>query len=406
MKFNIGEIRSDFPQLSSFVNSKPLVYFDNGATTLKPKTVIDTLNEYYQYQVANVHRGVHTLSEEGTRRFEESRIEIQNFINAEHAHEIIFTKGTTDSINLVAQAFGHKYLNQDDEILISTMEHHSNIVPWQLIAKVKNAKVKEIPITDAGDIDLEKLKKLINSKVKILSICHVSNSLGTINPIKEIIELCHSNGIKVCIDAAQSASHLKIDVKELDCDFLAFSAHKMYGPNGVGILYGKETILNELPPYQGGGAMISEVNFNETTFNILPYKFEAGTPVIAEVIAFRQSILYMKKLGLENIEMREKELLEYATKKLSQISGLKIIGTSAAKASVISFVIKDIHPHDLGTLLNQQGIAIRTGHHCTQPLMKRMNTNFTARVSLSFYNTTEEIDLLETGILKALELLK
>lgn len=403
---NITELRNEFPQLQTKVNNKPLVYFDNGATTLKPKAVIDTLNKYYSTEVANVHRGVHTLSEVGTKRFEETRVAVQKFLNAKHDHEIIYTKGTTDSINLLANSFAKRFINEGDEILVSTMEHHSNIVPWQIIAKERKAIVREIPITDNGEIDLDVLNKMLTDKVKIVSICHVSNTLGTVNPVKKIVELCHAKNIKVSIDAAQSASHLKIDVQDLNCDFLSMSAHKMYGPNGVGILYGKEELLNEMPPYQGGGAMISEVDFAGTSFNILPFKFEAGTPVIAEIIAFKDAIEFLNNIGLDQIAKKEHELLIYAEDKLSKIEGLKIIGRAKDKASVISFIIDGIHPHDLGTLLNQQGIAIRTGHHCTQPLMKRMSTKFTARASLSFYNTTEEIDLLVNGILKAITMLK
>jgi cysteine desulfurase/selenocysteine lyase len=402
---NIEKWRAEFPQLKTKVNNHLLHYFDNGATTLKPLTVTNCLNQYYQFEVANVHRGVHSLSEIGTKRFEETRSAVQRFINARENHEIIFTKGTTDSLNLLASSFGKWQLKKDDEILISTMEHHSNIVPWQLAAMEHGARVIEIPITDIGEIDLEAFKKLLNPKVKMVSICHVSNTLGTINPVKEIIKLAHDNNTLVTLDAAQSASHLKIDVQDLDVDFMAFSSHKMYGPNGVGILYGKEALLNEMPPYQGGGAMISEVAFTGTSFNSLPFKFEAGTPVIAEVIAFKKAIDFLSEVGLSEIELAEDKILKYATSKLQNISGLKIIGTSEHKASVISFIIDGVHPHDLGTLLNQQGIAIRTGHHCTQPLMKRMNTHFTARVSLSFYNTFEEIDYLEEAIKKALRML-
>jgi cysteine desulfurase/selenocysteine lyase len=403
---NIEEIRNQFPQLSTKVNNFDLVYFDNGATTLKPKKINDVLDFYYNNEVANVHRGVHSLSEEGTKRFEKTRVSVQNFINAKFSHEIIFTKGTTDSINLLANSFAELYLDKDDIILISTMEHHSNIVPWQMVAAKKGAKVVEIPITDNGDIDLDAYKKLLTKKVKLVSTCQISNTLGTINPIKEMTKMAHEVGAYFSVDAAQSASHMKIDVQDLDVDFLSFSAHKMYGPNGVGILYGKEALLNALPPYQGGGAMISEVDFNGTSFNILPYKFEAGTPVIAEVIAFNESLLFLNQVGLQNILERENDLLKYASTHLEKIEGLKIIGTSQSKASVISFIIDGIHPHDLGTLLNKQGIAIRTGHHCTQPLMKRMKTKFTARVSLSFYNTFEEIDKLILGINKAIILLK
>lgn len=403
----MNHYRQHFPQLTTQVNGKDLVYLDNGATTLKPSKVIDTLNKYYSFEVANVHRGVHSLSENGTFRFEQTRKMMASFINAKNECEIIFTKGTTESINLLAHTFAKSQLNSNDVILVSTMDHHSNIVPWQIEAQTKNAKVIEIPIFDNGEIDLNAYQTLLNNhKVKMVSVCHISNTLGTINPIKEMAKMAHEKHAYFCVDAAQSASHIKIDVQDLDVDFLALSAHKMYGPNGVGILYGKEDLLNLLPPYQGGGAMISEVDFSGTTFNNLPYKFEAGTPIIAEVIAFKEALEFLEEIGLSEIEKIEHQLLIYATEKLSTINGLRIIGTAKNKASVLSFVIDGIHPHDLGTLLNQQGIAIRTGHHCTQPLMKRMNTKFTARASLSFYNTKEEIDKLYNGIQKAITLLK
>jgi cysteine desulfurase/selenocysteine lyase len=403
---NIEQIRLNFPQLMTLVHAKPLVYFDNAATTLKPQSMIDSIKHYYTSEVANVHRGVHSLSEEGTKKFETTRIAVQNFINARHSHEIIYTKGTTDSLNLLASSFGRKFLNPDDIILLSTLEHHSNIVPWQMIAEITGAKVVEVPINDQGEIILDEYKKLLTNKVKIVSIAHVSNTLGTINPIKEMIKLAHDIGAKFCVDAAQSAAHIKIDVQDLDCDFLAFSAHKVFGPNGLGILFGKEELLNELPPYQGGGAMISEVTFAKTTYNTLPNKFEAGTPVIAEVIAFKESLDFINLVGIANIHEREDELLKYATEKIKMIEGIRIIGTAKNKSSVLSFVIDGCHPQDLGTLLDQQGIAIRTGHHCTQPLMKRMNTTATARASFSFYNTHQEIDIFINGILKAISMLK
>lgn len=401
-----NKILDQFPQLKTKINDHRLVYLDNGATTLKPQVVIDDLTTYYSKEVANVHRGVHTLSEMGTIRFEETRSTIKDFINAGSTNEIIFTKGTTDSINLLATVFAEKYLNAGDEILISTMDHHSNIVPWIMAAERKNAKIVEIPITDIGEIDLVTYEKLLNPKVKMVSVCHVSNTLGTINPIKEMAKLAHSYGAKFSVDAAQSASHLTIDVQDLDVDFLAFSSHKMCGPNGVGVLFGKERYLNEMPPYQGGGAMISTVNIDHFEPNVLPFKFEAGTPIIAEVIAFKTALKFLSQVGLHNIEKYEHELLIYAEEKLRAIDGLKILGESKNKASVISFIIEGVHPHDLGTLLNKQGIAIRTGHHCTQPLMKRMNTQFTARASLAFYNTKEDIDALVNGIKKSLEFLK
>ncbi len=400
-----NQIKNDFPALKQKVNGKDLIYLDSAASALKAKPVIDALHLHYEKETANVHRGVHYLSEQGTRKYEETRKTVQKFINAKKDLEVIFTKGTTDSLNLVAFSFGEKFISAGDEILISTMEHHSNIVPWQLMASRKGAKVIEVPIDDNGDIDLNAYKNLLNDKVKLVSFCHISNTLGTINPIKEMIKMAHEVGAKFCVDAAQSVPHMKVDVQDLDCDFLAFSGHKIYGPTGVGILYGKEDLLNQMPPYQGGGAMIEKVSFTETTFNHLPEKFEAGTPAIAEVIALKDAVDYIQSIGFDEIEKNEHELLTYATEKLLTIDGLRIIGTAKHKTSVISFVIKDIHPHDLGTLLDQQGIAVRTGHHCTQPLMERFNVNATVRASFSIYNTKEDVDALMAAIIKSLKLL-
>lgn len=404
-ELNILKIRSDFPQLSAKINNYPLVYLDNAATTLKPKSVIEAITHYYSNEVANVHRGVHTLSEVGTRHFEETRIAVQNFINAREAHEVIYTKGTTESLNLLAQSFGKKFLKAGDEILLSLMEHHSNIVPWQMVAEATGAKIVVAPINDLGEIDLAEYKKLLNKKTKIVSIAYVSNTLGTINPIKEMIQLAHAVGAKFCVDAAQAIAHLKVDVLDLDCDFLAFSAHKMFGPNALGFLYGKEELLNEMPPYQGGGAMISEVTFEKTTYNILPNKFEAGTPAIAEVIAFKKAIEYIESVGILNIAKLEDDLLIYTTSELKKIKGLKIIGEATHKASVISFILEGAHPHDLGTLLDKQGVAIRTGHHCTQPLLKRFNVQALSRASFAFYNTREEIDIFISALKKAQDFL-
>ena len=402
---NVEKIREDFPQLKTTVNGKPLVYLDNAATTLKPKVVIDQMTKHLSQDVANVHRGIHTLSEMGTRQFEETRIAVQHFINAPQAHEVIYTKGTTDAINLLANSFGERFLKAGDEILLSQMEHHSNIVPWQMIAEKKGAKVVVIPVNDKGDIVLEEYKKLLNPKVKMVSVVHTSNTLGTTNPVKEMIKLAHAVGAKVAIDGAQSIAHQKVDVQDLDCDFLVFSAHKIYGPNGLGILYGKEELLNEMPPYQGGGAMISEVTFEKTTYNILPNKFEAGTPAIAEVIAFKAAIDYVQQLGMDNIYNYEHELLAYATSELKKIQGIRLIGESETKSGVLSFVLEGVHPHDLGTLLDKQGVAIRTGHHCTQPLMKRFGITACARASFTFYNTKADVDALVAAINKAKEFL-
>ncbi len=397
---DIEKIRNDFPILNEKIYDKKLVYFDNAATSQKPLIVIDAINNYYKHINSNVHRGTHYLSQKATIELEETREKIKSFINAKSVSEIIFTKGTTDSINLVAHSFGKKFINKDDEIIISSLEHHSNIVPWQIIAEEKQAKVKVIPINDKGELLLDEFKKLITSKTKIISVNHISNALGTINPIKEIIEIAKKNNIKILIDGAQASPHLKIDVIALDCDFYCFSAHKMCGPTGVGVLYGKEDILNELPPYQAGGEMIDEVTFEKTTYNVLPYKFEAGTPNIADIIAFKKAIEYLESLGMDNIKEYENELLKYGTEKLSSIEGLKIIGTSENKASVISFNLEGIHHFDAGTLLDRMGVAVRTGHHCTQPLMKRLNIAGTIRASFAFYNTKEEIDVLYNSIIR------
>lgn len=402
---DIKIIREDFPQLSTRVNGHPLVYLDNAATTLKPKVVIDAITEYYAHEVANVHRGIHTLSEVGTRHFEETRVAVQKFINARHAHEVIYTKGTTDSLNLLAHSFGMKFLKAGDEILISMMEHHSNIVPWQMIAEVTGAKVVVVPIDELGDLDLVAYKNLLNKKTKIVSIAHVSNTLGTVNPIKEMIKDAHAVGAKFCVDAAQSIAHLKIDVQDLDCDFLVFSAHKALGPNALGFLYGKEDLLNLMPPYQGGGAMISEVTFEKTTYNVLPNKFEAGTPAIAEIIAFKAALDYLNNLGLDNIARREHHLLEYASSEIKKIPGVKILGEAREKSGVLTFMMEGAHPQDLGTILDKEGVAIRTGHHCTQPLLKHFNCTAAARASFAFYNTKEEIDIFIKALKKARDFL-
>lgn len=403
MSTSIEKIRQDFPELHREVNNKPLIYLDNAASTLKCKPVIDSIDNHYANEASNIHRGVHFLSEQGTRKFEETRQKVASFINSPEVETVIFTKGTTESLNLVAECFGRLSFQEGDEILISTMEHHSNIVPWQMIAERTGAKVKEIPVNDLGEIDMEAYKKLLNPKVKMVSTAHVSNSLGTINPIKEMIKLAHETGAKFTVDAAQSIAHLKVDVQDLDCDFLAFSAHKMFGPTGVGVLWGKKELFDQMPPYQGGGDMIDVVTIEKTTYNDLPHKFEAGTPHIAGVIALKEAIEYIESIGLEEIARLENELLEYATEKINQIDGVKIIGTSAHKSAVVSFVMDEAHPHDIGTLLDKQGIAIRTGHHCTQPLMARFEIPATARASFCFYNTKEEVDRLIDGIRKVKE---
>ncbi|MBV6484400.1 MAG: Cysteine desulfurase SufS [Flavobacteriales bacterium] len=403
---NINDIRQDFPILKREVNGKPLVYFDNGATSQKPQLVIDAINKYYTFENSNIHRGIHTLSQEATNAYEVARKKVQRFVNAQHEHEIIFTKGTTDSINLVAASFGKKHLKKGDEIIISNMEHHSNIVPWQMICEEKEAVLKVIPINDKGELLMDEFKKLLSPKTKFVSITHVSNTLGTINPVKEIIKLAKEAGALVLIDGAQAVPHTKIDVQDLGCDFYAFSGHKMFGPTGVGILYGKEAILNDLPPYQGGGDMIKTVTFEKTTYNELPHKFEAGTPNIVGGIGLGVAIDYMNSKGLDKIEAYEHELLTYATEQIKQIEGVRIVGEAAKKASVLSFIVDGTHPSDIGMIIDKLGVAIRTGHHCTEPLMNRLNVPGTARASFAFYNTFEEIDVFINTVKRAVKMLK
>lgn len=401
--YDVEKIRNDFPILKTTVHGKPLVYLDNAATTQKPQYVIDKENNYYKKYNANIHRGVHALSQEATEAFEESRIIVKKFINALGKNEIIFTRGTTESVNLVASTYGRENINEGDEIIISHMEHHSNIVPWQMLCREKNAKLRIIPINDEGELIFEEFEKMINERTKFISVVHASNSLGTVNPVKKIIDLAHSHNIPVMLDAAQAVNHLPIDVQELDCDFLAFSGHKLYGPTGIGILYGKVNHLDAMPPYMGGGDMISKVTFEETTYNELPHKFEAGTPHISGAIGLGAAIEYIEKIGLENIARHENELLIYATEAVSDLTGLRIIGTAKEKISVLSFHFENVHPHDVGTFLDFEGVAIRTGHHCTQPLMKRFNIPATSRASFGMYNTKEEVDILIAGLKKILE---
>lgn len=403
---DIEKVRADFPILSRKVNGRPLIYFDNGATSQKPQSVIDSLTNYYTNQNANIHRGVHTLSQEVTVAYENARSTIQNHLNAKHSHEIVFTKGATDSINLVASSFGKKYISEGDEILISAMEHHSNILPWQQLCEEKGAVLKVIPINDAGELIISDYKRLLNEKTKIVAITHISNTLGTINPVEEIIALAHAQNIPVLVDGAQAVPHTSVDVQALDCDFYCFSGHKLFGPTGVGILYGKEKWLNEIPPYQVGGGTIKTVSFEKTEYADLPLKFEAGTPHIEGGIGLAVAIDYINSIGLDAIAEYEHELLLYATHALQNIEGLKIIGTAKNKASVISFVVKGLHPFDIGTILDQLGIAVRTGHHCTQPLMAFYCVPGTIRVSFAFYNTKEEIDIFIKGLQKAISMLK
>jgi len=397
---DVNKIRSQFPILSRKVNGQDLVYFDNGATSQKPQSVIDAIDNYYKEENSNVHRGIHLLSELATDKFEQTRIAVQLFIGAKHNHEIIFTKGTTDSINLVANGF-RSLLKEGDEILISELEHHSNIVPWQMCCDVSGATLKVIPILDNGELDIDEFEKLLSENTKLVALSHVSNSLGTINPIEEMIEKCHRVGAKVLIDGAQAASYIPLNMQDLDADFYCFSAHKMYGPTGVGVLYGKEKSLNELPPYQGGGEMIEEVSFEKTTYADLPHKFEAGTPNIAGVIAFKNAIEFITDLGIENIAKHIKDLLKYATSEILKIEGMKIYGTSKKKSGIISFNIDELHPYDIGMILDKLGVAIRTGHHCTQPVMNYYKIPGTTRISLAVYNTKEEINLCIKAIKKA-----
>ena len=397
---DIAQIRADFPILSEKVNDHKLIYFDNAATSQKPQVVIDAISNYYTHINSNIHRGVHYLSQRATDAFEETRLKVQRHLNAAHAHEIIFTKGTTDGINLVAASYGRSFIKEGDEVIITNMEHHSNIVPWQLICAQVGASLKIVPINDAGELDLETYKKLLNENTKLVAVNHISNALGTINDVKEITKAAHAVGAVVLIDGAQSVPHMKVDVRDLDADFYTFSAHKMCGPTGLGVLYGKEDLLNEMPPYQGGGEMIKEVFLDHSTYADLPHKFEAGTPNISEVVAFGTAIDYLDEIGWDFIQEHEKELLEYATAKLSSIEGLKIYGEAENKASVISFLLEGIHPYDVGMVLDKLGIAVRTGHHCTQPIMDRFGIPGTVRASFAFYNTTEEIDRLYEGLLR------
>jgi len=402
---DINKIRTDFPALNIEVNKKKLVYFDNAATTQKPQSVIDTISNYYSKENSNVHRGAHHLSQMATQSFEDARSEVQKFINAKSSSEIIFTKGTTESINLVASSFGKQFINSGDEIIISAIEHHSNIVPWQMVCEEKKAILKVIPVFENGELDLDEYKKLISKNTKVIAVNHVSNTLGTINHISEIIEIAHKNNIPVLIDGAQSSSHLKVDVQSMDCDFYCFSGHKMFGPMGIGVLYGNEDLLNKIPPYQLGGEMIKTVTFEKTTFNELPFKFEAGTPNVEGALGLAGAIKYINNIGIENIKRHEEELLKYATSELLKIDGMKIYGTAHEKTSVISFLVDKIHPYDVGTLLDKFGIAVRTGNHCTQPIMDYYKIPGTVRASFAFYNTFEEIDYFIESLKKVINII-
>ncbi|GGG85890.1 cysteine desulfurase [Parapedobacter pyrenivorans] len=405
-RFDVNNVRKDFPILTRTVNGKPLVYLDNGATTQKPRQVIDAIAHYYTQLNSNVHRGVHHLSQLATDAFEVTRRKLKPFINAAHEHEIVLTKGTTESINLVATCYGKAFLHAGDEIIISTMEHHSNIVPWQIVCEERGAVLKVVPINEAGELDMAAYRSMLSDRTKMVAITYVSNALGTVNPVKEIIDLAHASGAAVLVDAAQAIQHLPIDVQALDVDFLVFSGHKMYGPTGIGILYGKEKWLNAMPPYQGGGEMIKEVTFAKTTYNELPFKYEAGTPNIEAGICLAHAIDYIQEIGLDQIARHEHELLEYATRRLLEIPGLRIIGTAKEKSSVVSFLLDGVHPYDVGVILDKLGVAVRTGHHCTQPLMDRYGIPGTVRASIAVYNTTEDIDALIAGVERAAAMLR
>ena len=401
--FDVARVRKDFPILARNVRGQNLVYLDNAATSQKPQAVIDSMKRYYETENSNVHRGVHTLSELATRSYEDARLKVQRFINAAHSHEIVFVRGTTEGLNLVAQTYGRTHVGKGDEVLISGLEHHSNIVPWQILCQQNEAALRVAPINDAGEIVIEEYERLLSNGTKLVSIAHISNSLGTINPVKHMIELAHRRGIPVVLDGAQAVPHMKVDVRELDCDFYTFSAHKMYGPTGIGALYGKTALLSEMPPYQGGGDMIKSVTFEKTVYNDLPYKFEAGTPNIAGTIGFGSAIDYLGRLDWASVISYERDLLSYATEALASIKGLRIIGTAKEKAGVLSFVLENVHPHDVGTILDREGIAVRTGHHCAQPVMDRFGVPATARASFAIYNTKEEVDALVKGIYKVKE---
>ena len=395
---DLNKIREDFPILSRTVYNRPLVYLDNGATTQKPRCVVDAITDEYYSVNANVHRGVHFLSQQATELHEASRETVRRFINARSTNEIVFTRGTTESINLLAYSFGEAMMKDGDEVIISTMEHHSNIVPWQLLAERKGIRLRVIPITDEGELMMDEYERLFTEKTRLVSVMHVSNVLGTVNPVRRIIDIAHSHGVPVLIDGAQSTPHFAVDMQELDCDFFAFSGHKIYGPTGIGVLYGKEEWLDRLPPYQGGGEMIKNVSFEKTTFNELPYKFEAGTPDYVATHALAKALDYVSEIGMDNIQRHEQELTRYAMERMAEIPGMRFIGTAPEKDAVISFLVGDIHHLDMGTLLDRLGIAVRTGHHCAEPLMRRMGIEGTVRASFGLYNTKEEVDILVAGI--------
>ncbi len=405
LPFDPQSVRADFPALDLAVRGKPLVYLDNAATAQKPQAVIDRLERYYSTENSNVHRGVHYLSEVATEAYEGTRKKLQQFLNAASTCEIVFVRGTTEGINLVANSYGRANAKEGDEIIVSTMEHHSNIVPWQILCQQTGAQLRVVPVTDTGELDMGQFEVMLGPRTRLVSIVHMSNALGTINPVRRIIEFAHQRGVPVLLDGAQAACHLPVDVQELDCDFYTFSGHKLFGPTGIGVLYGKERLLDKMPPYQGGGDMISSVSFEKTLYNELPYKFEAGTPNIAGVVGLGAAVDYLSGIGWEGIAAYENGLLEYATDQVSGIEGVRLIGTAEEKASILSFVIEDIHPHDIGTVLDREGVAIRAGHHCCQPLMHRFDVAGTARASLAMYNTRQDIDRLAAAVHKAIGVL-
>jgi len=402
--FDVGRVREEFPALKQLVHGKPLVYLDNAATTQKPQLVIDAITRFYQEDCSNIHRGVHLLSERATKAYEDVRLAVQQFINAGDPAEVIFVRGTTEAINLVAHSYGRTHVQAVDAVLISAMEHHSNIVPWQILCEERGARLRVVPMNGRGEFLLDEYEKLLTPRTKLVAVSHVSNALGTVNPVRQIIAMAHEHGIPVLVDGAQAVPHLHVDVQELDCDFYAFSGHKMYGPTGVGVLYGKKRLLEAMPPYQGGGDMISSVTFEKTTYNRLPFKFEAGTPNIAGVIGLGAAVEYLRRIAVDRVAAHENHLLASATERISSLPGVRLIGTAQEKAAVLSFVLEGVHPHDIGTVLDQEGIAVRTGHHCAQPVMQFFGVPATARASFALYNTEEEVDALMRGICKVQEI--
>lgn len=405
MSLHVHNIRKEFPILEREVNKRPLVYFDNAATTQKPRAVMERLQTYYASENSNIHRGAHFLSQQATDAYEQARKTIQSFVGAKHAHEVIFTRGTTEAINLVAHSFGKQFLEPGDEVLITAMEHHSNIVPWQMICQDRQAKLQVVPMNDRGELILEEYGRLLSGKTKIVALTHVSNALGTVNPVAEMIAMAHDNGTPVLVDGAQATPHMAVDVQQLDCDFYCFSGHKMYGPMGVGVLYGKEEWLNQMPPYQGGGEMIREVSFQGTSYNELPFKFEAGTPNVAGVLGMETALLFIRELGHDAIAAHEEGLLRHAMERLSELEKIRFVGMAKSRTSVLGFVFEDIHPYDTGTILDKMGIAVRTGHHCAQPVMEFFQLPGTVRISLAVYNTREEIDTLVEALQKVRQML-